>query len=134
MNTKKPTRAQRIAKVKRALKKFVAWNGEKPLTVQKAVLVGNFNDDVMLYLGNGVFTLLKQTGLSGVVGGYNRYALNAVAGLHSVRVLSGADVSAFDYWWRERERENMGQSEMAHLRELAQKHGYRLQKNPKRAA
>ena len=134
MNTKKPTRAQRVAKVKRALKKYVAWNGDKPLTVQKVVQIGSFSDVVFFYLGDGAFTIFKQPSLAGVIGGYNRCAMSAVDGLQKVRVISAGDLNAFFWWWRRQEKKNTEESEIAQAHHLAEKHGYRLHKKPTRAA
>ena len=132
-NKRKPSRAQRVAKVKRVLKKFVSWNGE-PLTIQRAVVIGNFADDgVMLYLGDGKWTMSKtgSCGIDGIVGGFNIYACNAVHGLRKLRLLTHADETAFDSWFQDLRAENERASELERAREVAEKHGFVLRKKRK---
>lgn len=133
ISTKNMTKTQRVAKVKQALKKFVAWDSEHPLKVQKAVAIGDYGDKTFLYLGRGAFTSRgwHVHSFEGVVSGYNMNVFEAVQGLGEVRVLSNADVEAFYEWFRDERRISEVEAEIENARMIAEKHGYTLSKRPK---
>lgn len=133
VHKKKPTKAQRLAKVKRALKKFVPWDGE-PLTIQKAVRVGGFDDGVLLYLGGGKWTLSKAGRIDGVVGGFNGMALSVASGLREVGVLTHPDIAAFDEWFSNERKKNASDYDLERAREIAERHGFVLTKKPRSKA
>ena len=133
---KKPTDAQRMAKVKRLLKKFERWDG-KALTIRDAVAIGidSYSGDcVMFHLGDGRWTLSRGMSIDGIIGGFNRSALQVVSGLRQLRLLTHADENAFDAWFSAQDKQQSRENDLERAGELAEKHGFMLRKKPNRKA
>ncbi len=129
---RKPTDRQRVAKVKRLLKKFEPWDGRETLLIQKAVRIGDsVSGEVLLYLGASAWTLSNSNSLDGVIGGFNMLALSVVCGLRKLGLLSVPDMVAFDSWFHKHRRESEGDSELHRAKEIAHRHGYVLRRKAK---
>ncbi len=122
--TMKPTSAQRVAKVKRVLKKFVPWDASKSLAVKKAIEVDGRH--VILYLGRGEWTLAHHHTIDGVIGGFSANVTSVVSGLCSLGQFTSADEAEFEEWWRKKHHEIIRENGIQTAKELADRYGFYL--------
>lgn len=126
VSKKKVLKADRVARVRRALENFVRWDGVKVLKVSKVVSIET--STALLYLGGGKWSLSSLGSVSGVIGGYNRMAISVVEGLRKLRLLTRADEQAFYDWYRSQMRKSEKAGEIRRARDIAARHGYSLRK------
>ena len=126
--SKKPTKDQRIAKVKRWLENFTPWPLGKVVKAIKLVTVGNLNNVHVVLLEDGHWSIIRCLGIEGAMSGYNIYALDGVEGLRRFGIITKADQNAFRTWWRTMESEQARDNDLRKAKQLAGKHGYSVRK------
>ena len=126
----------RVMTVKRALRKFVAWDDLKPIAVQRAIRTKTFRHKtdvfyrsiVVLDLGDGKFAIPSESySIRGTLGGFNNNGLPAAWGLWKLGILTKADFIVFQNWWNDQVEEFYRKDDLKKAQVLVEKHGYRIE-------